>query len=512
MVDIVKTQNPYTQVVNAFNKLEVSSKDILFETVDARAVSSQNITWDIQSKGSESLLCSDAYITAYFKFKVADTANGANPIALNADDKVCLRNGFQDKIILNSTFNWNGTNINERPYLACRELDLIGCSNDWQRKYGGVGGGYTDLDAIRTIDDDDKADTERRAKIAFFRQLVGAGAGENEVAITFPLKLSPFRANRDSMWWKGMSYALPYVDNASLNFQIKQEIAGIALQVFTKHNNAKSFFFRVSDDKSWKLHLRWYNSPTPLSGSYTIPHCRMEHYFKSLELTDLQKTVAATIITDVNRDINTDLARVGQKPEWLLFYVAEDVLNSKSYGNDAAFRTFNAAQGYLKAANIQIKGLDLQISNQQGVISAQMNEDVLMNYTKQYIKEFPLGYNTFKNYRNFVLLKTSDLANGNDAFAGVQSNCNIKANVKLGKYPYTTADFDNDYDAEADDKRPANYNLHMVFIYTSEQLTVSPGSVEVRSQALDPSVVDSSVRSSMGGSITGGAMSYTSRF
>ncbi len=507
MADIVKTQNPYTQVVNAFNKLEVSSKDILFETVDARAISSQNITWDIQSKGSESLLCSDAYITAYFKFKVADTADGENPIALHANDKVCLRNGFQDKIILNSTFNWNGTNINERPYLACRELDLIGCSNDWQRKYGGVGGGYTDLDAIRTTDDAE--DTERRAKIAFFRQLVGAGAGENEVAITFPLKLSPFKANRNSLWWKGMSYALPYVDNASLNFQIKQEIAGIALQVFNKNNNDKRFFFRVSNEKAWQLHMRWYNSPTPLSGSYTIPHYRMEHYFKQLTANN---DVAATITTNAGDDIQTDLARVGQKPEWLLFYVAEDVLSSKSYGNDAAFRTFNAAQGYLKAANIQIKGLDLQISNQQGVISASMNEDVLMNYSKQYIKEFPLGYNTFKNYRNFVLLKTSDLANGNDAFAGVQSNCNIKAKVKLGKYPYTTADFDNAYDVEADNKKPSSYNLHMVFIYTSEQLTVSPGSVEVRSQALDPSVVDSSVRTMVGGSITGGKMSYRSRF
>ena len=135
--------NPYIDVKPNVNQLELSAKDVLYETIDARAASQQNITFDLDAKGDDSLLCANAYITGHFRIRKKRGALADADIARIIDerDRVCLRNNFFEEMMLNSTFNYQGVNINARPYLACKEMSAVFDGDEYQRKYGGVGGG-----------------------------------------------------------------------------------------------------------------------------------------------------------------------------------------------------------------------------------------------------------------------------------------------------------------------------------------------------------------------------------
>ena len=552
-MDPVLLKNPYINVKSNVHTVEISAKDILYETVDARSASQQNITFDLDAKGDNSLLCADAYVTGYFRFTRKTTADPAGTNTLDPRDRVCLRNNFVDDMILNSTFNYQGTNINSRPYLASRTLASVFEDDFYQRKYGGVGGGFSNLDSLDSftrrprrgcfiakkipIDGDNAAiqvthqilsnflqqgddgndpskqgieidfntiDRERQSKLSWFRGVISYGETDGVykvVKVTFPVKLPPFKAHRKGHWFDKMSDAIPYVKNSSLNFQLKQQISGVALESFFKDNlnrtaggvgvsvnpdfatdkdNSNSKFeFDVHPTRNWQLHLRWYQSPMPLQPSYSLKTWRMDHYLKAVVPIAAVPPNPQTAPT--KESVTSDLIKVGSKPEYLLFYIAED-LQGNGRGNDTNFNALGADKGYVKAANVPIAGLDLQISNQQGVLTSNMDEDALWNYTKNNVNDrFAHGYETFKKYRNFILLKTSDLAAPN-APAGILQNCNIRATAKLGKYPYNT-------DEDGAIALPS-YNFHIALIYTHTKLNVSESGVSISDDLSSASVYD----------------------
>ncbi len=554
-MDPVLLKNPYIDVKSNVHTVEISAKDILYETVDARSASQQNITFDLDAKGDNSLLCADAYVTGYFRFTrvTATSPNGA--ATLDPRDRVCLRNNFVDDMILNSTFNYQGTNINSRPYLASRPLASTFEDDFYQRKYGGVGGGFSNLDSLDIFTrrprrgcfvskpiptgaaggnnvtndslrgylqqgdgtgnepnnqgieiDFNSIDRERQSKLSWFKDMMDNSetAGVHKIVkVTFPVKVPPFKAHRKGHWFNSMSDAIPYVKNSSLNFQLKQQISGVALESFfkdnlnrtaaaggvgvsngpdfsTDNNNSNSqFVFDVHPTKNWQLHLRWYQSPMPLKPSYSLKTWRMDHYLKSVVPIAAVPLNPQTPCT--NTSVTSDLIKVGSKPEYILLYIAED-LQANGRGNNTNFNALGADKGYLKAANVPIAGLDLQISNQQGVLTSNMDENALWNYTKNNVNDrFAHGYETFKRYRNFILLKTADLAAPN-APAGILQNCNIRATAKLGKYPYNT----NQDGAIA---LPA-YNFHIALIYTHTKLEISESGVSITDDLSPASVYD----------------------
>lgn len=107
-----------------------------------------------------------------------------------------------------------------------------------------------------------------------------------------------------------------------------------------------------------------------------------------------------------------------------------------------------------------------------------MNEDALINYTKNYVcDDFNISPQEFKRYRNFVLLKTSDLADGNGAPSGVFSNCSISAKANLGEMPYNSVNLPGGVEVP--------YQFVMTFIYTKDVISVSPDGVRVHSQGSD---------------------------
>ena len=555
MDTVIKTRtNPYIDVKPNVQHLEISAKDILYETVDARAASQQNITWDLDAKGDDSLLCSNAYVTAHFRIRRKTSAVQAGNInvasIMQARDRLCLRNNFYEEMQLNTTVNFQGVNINSRPYIACKELGYIFEDQEYQRKYGGTGGGFTNLsdlnddnyklepvrgqllrksgdhdanptwnsftsEAVNNYDsangqivvDNNNYDAERMSKINWFRDTVENGkvvdTTYKEFSVTFPLKAAPFKGHRRGMFYDSMSDCIPYVKNSSINMQLKQGINGIALEQFfvdklnrtggsatAGPNFASSLDLRGSEYevivdpvKQWNLHLRWFQSPVPLAEVYNIKTFRLDHYLKQVT-----QPIAANVVRDIGKTVNSDLIRVGSKPEYLLIYCGENVLGP-GRGNDVNFANNEGADanefkpGYLKSANIEIAGIDLQISNQQGVLTSSMNADALKFYTKENVcREFSAGYDMFHKFRNFIFLKTSDLAAPNGP-AGVLQNCNIKVSAKLRHYDYNTTN-------DGANLTAPDYNLNVCLVYTHTKIQISDRGVRLMDQDTNPQAYD----------------------
>ncbi len=550
------TTNPYIDVRPNVNTLELSSKDVLYETVDSRAASQQNITFNLDAKGDDSLLCANAYITAHFRLVRNTTAGNATANqTITTRDRVCLRNNFFEEMMLNATFNYQGTNINSRPYLACKEMSMIFDDNEYQKKYGGVGGGWTNLDSIEganrqlepirgqllrnppagdgdalnrlnfvsngriydngntqsIVVDDNSVDPERMSKIEFLRELINANASTTDkfrdFKITFPVRMPPFKGHRKGLFYDAMSDCLPYVKNSSLNLQIKQGINGITLEEFfidmmngaaqggatvapdfvlSQNFNGSNFNVVVHPENNWQIHLRWFQSPVPLQDTYNIKTFRLDHYLKTTTKVGLGPNVQH----DTNQEVISDLIRVGSKPEYLLIYVGEDILG-KGRGNDVNFKdATNVANnsfkpGYLKAANVEIKGLDLQISNQQGVLTSSMEPNALKYYTLENVcKNFSQRNTSFKNYKNFVFIRTADIAAPNGP-AGILQNCNIKVSARLGYYGYNTTT-----DGVVGAMESPDYHLNVCLVYTHSKIQVSDRGVVLMDQDSEPGEYD----------------------
>jgi len=558
-------KNPYLDVNQYVNNIEISSRDVLYETVDARSASTQNITFDLDAKGDNSLLCADVYVTAHFTLKKTVTA-AETTVANIADinnprDRVAFRNNFLDELILNSTFNYNGTAITERPYINCKEMMAILDGNNYQRKYGGVGGSYGNLSGLEDIGytlepvrgqlirkavpgvagdgatvtgadlkellsgstaanygddtgvvvvDNNSYDDERSSKIFFFKEKLVSGDLSNGVvkfSLTFPLRLAPFKGSRRNMWYRNMSNALPFVKNSSINLQLKQGPTGCILEQFfldrqnrlqaSNNNTANPDFtntidytnskltVEVDSTKNWQLHMRWYQSPSPLKQFYNLPNYRIDTYVKDAGLTG---SLTAGVERTLNKSVISDLIRVGTKPEYLLVSVNEDILNN-GRGNVNNFHIVagsnDSRPGYLKAANVEIKSLDLQINNKQGVLTSSMSADALKFYTMQNVcKDFAYDQETFKKFRNFVLIKTSDIAG--DSPAGVLDNCSIRLTANLGHYSYNTT-------SDGAALTAPKYNLNIALIYTHTSLMVTQDGVQIRDQNSSKQQYDSFV-------------------
>lgn len=540
-------KNSYLDVNQYVNNIEISSRDVLYETVDSRSASTQNITWDLDAKGDNSLLCADVYVTAYFRlYKTTNTAAGNDQFvtavgSINSPtDRVAFRNNFLDEIILNSSMNINGTTISERPYINSKELMAILDGNNYQRKYGGVGGSYGNLSGLgdagyslqpakgqllrsragaaidftkfgpNTTDgavvvDNNSLDDERSSKIFFFKDKLANGEFiDNYVnfQLTFPLRLAPFKGSRRNMWYRNMSNAIPYVKNSSLNLQIKQDITGCVLEQFfldrqdrasvapdfsiTQDFTNSKLNVEVHPSKKWQLHMRWFQSPTPLKQFYNLPNYRIDTYSKDVTS---EFTLGNDPVKDTGKLLHSDLIRVGSKPEYILVSINEDILGS-GRGNIHNFHITGGVNesrpGYLKAANVEIKGLDIQINNQQGILNSSMEADALKFYTMQNVcKDFAYDQETFKKYRNFVFLKTSDIA-GAGSPAGVLENCNLRISAKTGRYSYGK-------NVDGSTLTAPKYNLNVVLIYTHTSLMITPDGVQIRDQNSSKQQYDSFV-------------------
>lgn len=554
-------KNPYLDVNQYVNNIEISSRDVLYETVDARSASTQNITFDLDAKGDNSLLCADVYVTAHFKLKKTSTVGDSALTVIgdinNTRDRVAFRNNFLDELLLNTTFNYNGTAITERPYINCKEMMAILDGNDYQRKFGGVGGSYGNYSGLENgayklepvsgqlvrksvagvanpvtadnmkeilsgssaanygagygsiIVDHNSYDDERSSKIFFFKDKLANGVLANnmvEFSLTFPLRLAPFKGSRRNMWFRNMSNALPFVKNSSINLQLKQGPTGCVLEQFfidrknrsgvanitnppdfasTANFNKSKLTIEVDSTKNWQIHTRWFQSPTPLKQFYNLPNYRIDTYSKD---AGLSASLGANVQSDLNKTVTSDLIRVGTKPDYLLVSVSEDILGD-GRGNEHHWHIYCpddvSAPGYLKAGNVEIKNLDLQINNQQGCLTSSMEADALKFYTMQNVcKDFAYDQETFKKYRNFVLIKTSDIAG--DAPAGVLDNCNIRLTAKLGHYSYNTND-------DGATLTAPKYNLNIALIYTHTSLMVTADSVQIRDQNSSKQQYDSFV-------------------
>ena len=405
------------------------------------------------------------------------------------------------------------------------------------RKEPVAGGGAVDGDALRQYFsngeaaygsnqgaiciDNNNFDEERVAKIAWFKDTVNNGDQKDttymEFSVTFPVRIPPFKGNRKGLWYDQMSDCLPYVKNSSVNLQIKQGLNGIALEEFfidkanrtvagantaaadrtqsaspdftTNFNYSNAELeVTVSPDKNWNFHVRWFQSPVPLSDSYNIKTFRLDHYLKAVK-----PALTANPQRKLDSTVTSDLIRVGSKPEYLLMYVGEDILGA-GRGNDANFGvtgTENAfSTGYMSAANIEIQGIDLQISNQQGVLNSSMNADALRYYTLENVcSDFAHRPDAFRKFRNFIFIRTADIAAPNGP-AGILQNCNIKVTAKLGYYGYNTSE--NGVGLVQPD-----YNLNVCLVYTHSKIQVSDRGVVLMDQDSSPGEYDQLVVADM---------------
>ncbi len=580
---VVVNVNKHISPLENIESLSINAQDIIYESTDARSASQTNIIFDIQNKGPESLMDTNAYVTATFLF--SKVVNLAYNMELDPRDQFALRNNFYHDIIQNSVFSWNGVALNERPYITSRAINDACCNDDFEIQYGGTGGGRTELSSIDEFENKNEQgqllrkpipaggydadvigacfrpfyttdsslndvinnpvkvnsnayDTQRFNRINWLLDLLKKNKknGKTEIVngntftkveITFPIKIAPFKGNRDSLWFNKMSDALPYINNCSLNLQLRQQIQGLSVEQFyldnvdrktgnisvspdfnTEFDNrSPKLKFQVSPSSVWKLHTRWYKSPLPLRDTYNFSTYRYSHFVKPMADIATRSTVSDANLVDSNIEIQSDLARVGEMPEYILFQVQEDQAGGRFSNSNVELYSGN--KGYQKASSVHIKSLELVINSKQGVLTSSMDEDALINYTKNYVCEgFNISQKSFKLYRNFVLLKTSDLSS-DGAPSGIFSNCNISAKAKLGQIGYTHQNF-----AGAEVKIP--YNFTMTFVYTKDIISVSRnGKVQVRSQGSDISQLNvSNIKVSIQGGarpMTGVKSKYVSR-
>lgn len=383
----------------------------------------------------------------------------------------------------------------------------------------GVGAEDLTLKAVEI--NPNRFDVERWKRIRQFRDMYEAqtfsATAYNQMTVVVPLRFPPFKGFQKNLWCSEMSSALPFTSNCSLNINFKSGgVSGVALEVHHKDNLDRStaalygapglagknnvgsqFEFRISEQKAFSLAMKWYQSPLDMASSYRIRHWSPNHYIKNLGA----KAPAANNHTSFGDTETTDVARVNQKPDYIMFSIQPD-MNGTGYGEEA-----NATQAYVRGASVPIKSIELRLGNSAGVLTSNINQEVLRKLTKHYCNEnFAVSDLTYTRVNNFVLLKTSDLTG--DLPAGVDDNFTVQAVVQPGNNPRSEAN---------GDAGNQSYNLYMTLLNTKQSLVVSEDSCRVEDQRVSADELVQGFRAPMvavqdirqGGGIKS---SYKSRF